>query len=65
MKWVEWSPVPVVQQGQRAGLKRYSLELIMISLLLFVPLAGLGFKSAEWPIYLQLLLSTILSLTTP
>ena len=55
VKWVEWSPVPVVQEGQRAVLKRYSLGLIAISLLLFVPLAGLGFKSAEWPMYLQLL----------
>ncbi len=55
MKWVEWSPVPVAQEGQRAVLKRYSLGLIAISLLLFVPLAGLGFKSAEWPMYLQLL----------
>ena len=55
MKWVEWSPVPVVQSGQRAVLKRYSLRLMALSLLLFVPLAGLGFKSAEWPIYLQLL----------
>ena len=27
----------------------------MLSLILFVPLAGLGFYSAEWPIYLQLL----------
>ena len=32
-----------------------SLRLMALSLLLFVPLAGLGFKSAEWPIYLQLL----------
>ena len=55
VKWVEWSPVAVVQEGRRAILKRYSLGLIAISLLLFVPLAGLGFKSAEWPIYLQLL----------
>jgi hypothetical protein len=36
-------------------LKRYSLGLIALSLLLFVPLAGLGFKSEGWPIYLQLL----------
>ena len=55
MKWVEWSPVPVLQLGQRAVLGRYSLRLMALSLLLFVPLAGLGFKSAEWPIYLQLL----------
>ena len=55
MKWVEWSPVPVVQAGQQAALGKYSLRLIALSVLLFVPLAGLGFKSAEWPIYLQLL----------
>ena len=55
MKWVEWSPVPVVQSGQRAVLKRYSLGLIALSLSLFVPLASLGVKSVEWPIYLQLL----------
>ena len=55
MKWVEWSPVPVVQAGQHAVLKRYSLRLMALSLLFFVPLAGLGLKSAEWPIYLQLL----------
>ena len=55
VKWVEWSPVPVVQAGQQAALGKYSLRLIALSVLLFVPLAGLGFKSAEWPIYLQLL----------
>ena len=55
MKWVEWSPLPVVQSGHHAALGRYSLRLMALSLLLFVPLAGLGFKSAEWPIYLQLL----------
>ena len=55
MKWVEWSPLQVVQSGQHALLGRYSLRLMALSLLLFVPLAGLGFKSAEWPIYLQLL----------
>ena len=55
MKWVEWSPVPVVQSGQRAVLKRYSLGLMALSLLLFLPLAGLGFKIAEWPTYLHLL----------
>lgn len=55
MKWVEWSPVPVVQAGQHAVLKRYSLRLMALSLLFFMPLAGLGLKSAEWPIYLQLL----------
>ena len=55
VKWVEWSPVPVVQAGQLAALGKYSLRLIALSVLLFVPLAGLGFKSAEWPIYLQLL----------
>jgi Brp/Blh family beta-carotene 15,15'-monooxygenase len=53
--WVEWSPLPVVQSGQHALLGRYSLRLMALSLLLFVPLAGLGFKSAEWPMYLQLL----------
>ena len=55
VKWVEWSPVPVVQAGQLAALGKYSLRLIALSLIIFVPLAGLGFKSAEWPIYLQLL----------
>lgn len=55
MKWVEWSPVPVVQAGQQAALQRHSLRLMAHSLLLFAPLAGLGFKSVEWPIYLQLL----------
>ena len=55
MKWVEWSSVPVVQSSQRAVLKRYSRGLTALSLSLFVPLAGLGIKSAEWPIYLQLL----------
>ena len=55
MKWFEWSPVPVAQSGRHTLLKRYSFRLISLSLLLFVPLAGLGFMSAEWPIYLQLL----------
>ncbi|MEC9227792.1 MAG: Brp/Blh family beta-carotene 15,15'-dioxygenase, partial [Verrucomicrobiota bacterium] len=55
MKWVEWSPLPVVQSDQHAALGRCSLRLMALSLLLFVPLAGLGFKSAEWQIYLQLL----------
>ena len=55
MKWVEWNSVPVVQSSQRAVLKRYSRGLTALSLSLFVPLAGLGIKSAEWPIYLQLL----------
>ncbi len=55
VKWVEWSPVLVVQTGQHAVLKRYSLRLMALSLLFFVPLAGLGLESAEWPIYLQLL----------
>ena len=55
MKWVEWSPVPVVQSGQQAVLKRYSSGLIALSLLLFVPLACLGIRSTEWAIYLQLL----------
>ena len=44
-----------MQSGQHALLRRYSLRLMALSLLFFVPLAGLGFKSAEWPIYLQLM----------
>ena len=55
MKLVEWCPVPVLQRGRYVVLNRYSLRLTMLSLILFVPLAGLGFYSAEWPIYLQLL----------
>jgi hypothetical protein len=55
VKWVEWSPVPVMQAGQHAVLNRHSFRLMALSLLLFVPLAVLGLKSAEWPIYLQLL----------
>ena len=55
MKWVEWSPVPVMHAGQYAALNRHSFRLMALSSLLFVPLAVLGLKSAEWPIYLQLL----------
>ena len=55
MKWVEWSPVPVMQADQHSVLNRHSFRLMTLTLLLFVPLAGLGLKSAEWPIYLQLL----------
>ena len=55
MKWVEWSPVPVMQADRHSVLNRHSFRLMTLTLLLFVPLAGLGLKSAEWPIYLQLL----------
>ena len=55
LKWFEWCPVPVAPLGRHAQLKRYSFRLISLSLLLFVPLAGLGIISSEWPIYLQLL----------
>ena len=55
VKLVEWCPIPVLQGGRHVVLNRYSIKLITLSLILFVPLAGLGFYSAEWPIYLQLL----------
>ena len=51
---VESSASGAVRSTCSAG-KIFPLRLMALSLLLFMPLASLGFKSAEWPIYLQLL----------
>ena len=55
MKLFEWSPVPITQACNGALPSRYSKRLIIFSLLVFIPLAGLGLLSENWPIYLQLL----------
>ena len=55
MKLFEWSPVPITEVCNIVQPSRYSIRLIIFSLLVFIPLACLGLLSENWPIYLQLL----------
>ena len=55
IKWIEWNPIKLDSASGEQFPGTYSLGLTKFTMSLFLPMAILGFLSADWPISYQLL----------
>ena len=55
IKWIEWKPLTLDSASGEQFPKSYSLGLTKFTMALLIPMAILGFLSADWPISYQLL----------